>query len=87
MDVNWLQKIRNEQNVSQKKLGQLCDIGATGVSMIETGKRKPSVNLAKKMANALNFDKYNLTWTIFFEDNSHDLRLNSKSEGGVEQNA
>ncbi|MGN1167189.1 MAG: helix-turn-helix transcriptional regulator [Lachnospiraceae bacterium] len=58
-----LKNIRRKANLTQLGLADMCGCGRTTICMIENGKLKPSVKLAKKIGKALNFD-----WTLFYED-------------------
>lgn len=58
-----LKNVRNKANLTQLALADMCGCGRTTICMIENGKLKPSVKLAKKIGGALGFD-----WTLFYED-------------------
>lgn len=58
---NWLVNIRGER--TQMEIANLCGISQNFYSCIETGERRPSVDTAKKIANALGVD-----WTLFYQD-------------------
>ena len=55
--------IRKERGLTGAALGEKAGLSASGLSMIETGRRRSSVNLAKRLAAALGVD-----WTLFFEE-------------------
>lgn len=57
----WLIKMRVANNKSQNELAESCNITNSYYCMIESGKRNPSIKVAKLIAEKLNFD-----WTIFF---------------------
>lgn len=57
-----LKKVRIEKSLTQEALATECGVQRTTISMIESGENKPSVELAKKIANVLEFE-----WTEFFE--------------------
>lgn len=59
---NWLTKLRLEKNLTQVEVAQLSNIPRTTYSSIEQGRRRPSVEKAMKIADALDFE-----WTLFFE--------------------
>lgn len=61
--MDWLKKLRKERGYKQIEIAKICDITQGCYTHIETGKRKPSVELAKKIAKVLNFE-----WTLFFEN-------------------
>ena len=58
-----LKAIRQEKQLTQLQLSQLCGCDRTMIGKIETGEVKPSVKLAKTIADVLGFD-----WTLFYED-------------------
>jgi transcriptional regulator with XRE-family HTH domain len=45
-----------------REVGLMANISESMYSLIENGKRRPSVDVAKRIAAVLNFD-----WTLFFE--------------------
>jgi len=45
--------VRERQGISQEKLAELADIDRTYVSMIERGKRQPTLEVASRIADAL----------------------------------
>ena len=57
----WLIDIRNGR--SQTQIAKEAGITQQMYSFIELGERRPSVEVAKKIAAVLGFD-----WTRFFED-------------------
>ena len=59
---NWLRNKRLEKQLTQAQLAKMVGADATMISKIEVGDRRPSVELAKKIAEALGFD-----WTRFYE--------------------
>lgn len=59
----WLKSLRNEANYSISKLSKILNITPQYYWYIETNKRRPSPQLAQKMAKILDFD-----WKIFFEE-------------------
>lgn len=58
--MTWLKAIRGE--CSQKKIAETVGISQAFYCEIETGKKRPSVRVAKKIAEVLNFE-----WTKFFD--------------------
>ena len=65
----WLRKIREEAKLTQEEVASKCGIGRATYGAIETGERNATVINAKKIANVLNFQ-----WTLFFEDQCHDMK-------------
>ncbi len=59
---DWLRNKRLEKQLTQAQLAEIVGADATMISKIEVGDRRPSVELAKKIAEALGFD-----WTRFYE--------------------
>ena len=49
--------------MTQKQVAELSGVSRTTITEIENGNSNPSVDLAKKIADALGFD-----WTLFFKD-------------------
>ena len=62
-----LKQIRKERGMTGAALGEKAGLSVSGLSMIETGHRRPSVDLAKRLGAALGVD-----WTLFFEDGDAD---------------
>ena len=54
---------RRSKKLSQSELASLAGSNRASYSNIESGKRAPSVKLAKRIATILEID-----WTIFFKD-------------------
>lgn len=67
----WLKEKRLEANLTQKKAAKLVGVARTTYAMYEQGERNPSVGVAKRIADTLDFK-----WTLFFEDEVHVLRSN-----------
>lgn len=59
----WLKDIRAQQNMTQQEVAKAANVDVTMISKIELGERRPSVEVAKKIAAVLGFK-----WTRFFED-------------------
>lgn len=55
-------KARKNKGYTQKQVAELAKVSEEYISLIESGKRKPSVNVAKKLGAILD-----IQWTIFFE--------------------
>jgi len=67
---DWL--IKKRGNKSQETTAKNIGISRGAYANIELGKRNPSVPLAKKIADHLDFD-----WTLFFEENVVDSKQNT----------
>ena len=65
--MNKLKQLREERNISQKALGDAVGITATSISRYEIGKRKLSVEMAKKIAGVLD-----VGWTALYSENDVD---------------
>jgi putative transcriptional regulator len=76
MTLKILREIRLSQGKSQtfmaKKLGYKY---ASGYANIEMGRNKPSLEVAKKIADILNEDVN----VLFFNENLHDLSNNNSA--------
>ncbi|MBI3668189.1 MAG: helix-turn-helix transcriptional regulator [Acidobacteria bacterium] len=48
-----VREVRTRRGLSQEKLAELADLDRTFVSMIERGKRHPTLETAKRLAEAL----------------------------------
>ena len=49
-----VKSVRERQGMSQEKLAELAEIDRTYVSMIERGKKHPTLKVASRIADALN---------------------------------
>lgn len=58
-----LKEHRKNARLTQSTLSELCECGRTTICMIENGKLRPSVKLAKRIGNVLGVD-----WTLFYAD-------------------
>ena len=58
-----LDEMRKEKNMTQAELAKRIGVAQNTISQVETGERRPSVELAKRIAGVLDFD-----WTRFYED-------------------
>jgi len=52
----WLRNIRTSKKLTQSDIANMAGVDVTMVSKIELGERRPSVNLAKRIADVLGFD-------------------------------
>ena len=59
----WLKDLRAQQNMTQQEVANAANVDVTMISKIELGERRPSVEVAKKIASVLGFN-----WTKFYED-------------------
>ena len=58
-----LKEIRLDKNLTMKQAGQLVGISESMYSLIESGKRKPSVRTAKRIGK-----QFKINWIDFFKD-------------------
>lgn len=63
MKREWLIELRKSKQLTQEDVADSCDVVGYTISCIETGKRRPSVELAMKLAKLLNF-----RWEKFYVD-------------------
>lgn len=57
----WLQLLRKERNMSQKKLASLCGVSPSYLSRVERGQRSaPSPAILKKIARQLGLSEYDM---------------------------
>ncbi|OHX39201.1 helix-turn-helix transcriptional regulator [Cytobacillus oceanisediminis] len=68
----WLADIRDSLSLTQEEVANKANMARTTYASIEKGDRNPSVNNAKKIADALGFE-----WTLFFEDKVREKSRNS----------
>lgn len=59
---NWLIEKRKEMNLLQKDVAAVAGISVQYYSRVEKGERRPSPDVAKKVAGYLGFP-----WTRFYE--------------------
>ncbi|MDU0103046.1 helix-turn-helix transcriptional regulator [Bacillus velezensis] len=59
----WLLHIRTQAEMTQEEVAMKADIKRPYYSQIESGARRPSVQVAKKISKVLKFD-----WALFFEN-------------------
>lgn len=60
---DFMRDAREKEGISLRALGEKVGASHCFLSQIETGKRNPSIKLAKKLANALK-----VKWVLFFEN-------------------
>lgn len=61
--TNIVKTARKQSGKSQTDISNAVGITQAALSLIESGRRRPSVDLAKRLAAALGVD-----WTLFFEE-------------------
>lgn len=71
----WLLNIRNAKEMTHEQVAELAGIKRQYYGMIENGVSNPSVEVAKSIAIALEFE-----WPIFFEDKSNEMLHKSSSK-------
>lgn len=68
----WLKEMREEKGLTQQEVADKAQMERSYYTMIERGKRKPSVQVAKSIAKVMGFD-----WTIFFESEGNETKHNT----------
>jgi putative transcriptional regulator len=58
-----LKEKRLAKGLSQAKIARIVGVSQVAINYLESGQRKPSVDLAKKLGKALG-----IKWTKFFEE-------------------
>lgn len=71
----WLRNIRELQKMSMNDVAKKVDITQQFYWYIEMGQRRPSPELAKKIANLLGFD-----WKLFYENNQDNVTNENPQE-------
>ena len=54
--MNAIRQHRTARGMTQKQLADICGVTRTHITNLETGKFSPSVDIAKKIGQALGFD-------------------------------
>jgi len=49
-----LRELRENENISQEKLAEYCDLDRTYISLLERGLRQPTITTLFKLSKALN---------------------------------
>lgn len=62
-----LKEKRQQRNLTMKEVAVSANISESLLCLIEHGKRRPSVETAKRIAETLGFD-----WTEFFDDKTKE---------------
>lgn len=70
----WLKALRFQKGLTQQDVAENAQIERSYYTMIETGRRKPSVLVAKAIGSTLGFD-----WTIFFEDEGNESKQKTRA--------
>ena len=63
----WLKDIRAKKELTQQEVANAANVDVTMICKIELGERRPSVEVAKKIASVLGFN-----WTRFYEDDNDE---------------
>lgn len=63
----WLKVKRIDKKMTHDDVAKASGIERAYYTMIEQGKRRPSVHVAKAIAKALDFE-----WVLFFDDKCND---------------
>jgi transcriptional regulator with XRE-family HTH domain len=70
-----LRKAREDKDLTHQEVAVLAGIKRQYYGMIENGKSKPSVEVAKKLAAVLEID-----WTLFFDNEGNETLPKSLPE-------
>lgn len=66
--MDWLKAERSKKGITGETVAKQAGISQQFYSLLESGKRRPSVDVAKRIATVLGFE-----WTKFFEEEqSHE---------------
>lgn len=57
----WLKEKRKEKNLTMKQVAEMAGIAESTYSLIESGNRRPSPEVAQRLGECLGFD-----WTRFY---------------------
>lgn len=68
MKREWLIIYREKKKLTQEQLAKICETTQMNISNLENGIRRPSVEIAKKIGKALDFE-----WTKFYEEENPDV--------------
>lgn len=63
MKRQWVIDSREKKGLSQEKLAKMCNVTQMTISNVESGRRRPSPELAKKLAKILK-----IKWTKFYDE-------------------
>lgn len=58
----FIKELRNQRKLKVSKLAEISGVSQPYLSQIESGKRKPSLEIVRKLASALETDFYELAW-------------------------
>ena len=65
---NWLKELRDNHKLSQMQIAEMTGITQNYYSNIENDERRPSPEVAKRIAEVLHFN-----WTKFYEDKKEEV--------------
>lgn len=66
---DWLLEIRLKKQLTQAAIAKKAKITRTYYTQIENGGRRPSVDVARRIAEHLEFD-----WTLFFNETDTEVK-------------
>jgi transcriptional regulator with XRE-family HTH domain len=68
---DWLISLREQLKLTQRDVADKAEIPRSTYANIEVGRRNPTVDNARRIANVIGFD-----WTIFFANEGRNKRQN-----------
>lgn len=78
MRREWLTRIRETRGLTRAEAAQRSGLSVPYYNHIETGRRRPSVKAAQRIALALGFD-----WTKFFAPNECELNTEREKSDAI----
>ena len=64
----WLRNIRKVEGYTCRTIAKIIEVSTSHYTNIENDNRNPHPSTAKAIAKALNFEKYGLDWTAFYDN-------------------
>ena len=71
--TSLLKQWRDSKGMTQNQAANYLEVPKTTYASYEQGKRQPSVDKAKELAN-----KMHVKWTLFFENEVHNTSTNKE---------
>lgn len=78
---DYIRRIRNEKGISINELVKQSGVSKGYISQIENNKFSPSLDIVRKLSNALDIDFYDLAWRAgLYTDEEIEERMYKKAE-------